>query len=67
MPTSESSINKNPNKGKTTKFKSAVDLSKERSEWKQPLRRNINMKTGEVEFISILVNVVSGDTGKDQS
>jgi hypothetical protein len=54
-------------KGKTAKFKTAADNNvkgvDEASGWKQPLRRHKNPTTGEVEFVTILVRVLSGDSG----
>ncbi|KAJ3344485.1 hypothetical protein HDU91_000221, partial [Kappamyces sp. JEL0680] len=50
------------------KFKSAAnENSKEegQKEWKQPLRRHINPDTQQVEFVTILVRVLSGDSEHD--
>lgn len=34
-------------------------------EWKQPLKRHVNPATGETEFVTILVRVLSGDAEHD--
>ena len=51
----------------TRKLKSAADKEiigvNASNEWKQPLRRNLNRKTKEIEFISVTIRVLSGESG----
>lgn len=51
------------------KFKSAAQGGMRHvntaTEWKQPLKRHINPQTEKVEFVTILVRVLSGDSEHD--
>jgi hypothetical protein len=49
------------------KFKSAANEQVQgvrgNAEWKQPLKRHLNPETTKLEFVTILVRVLSGDAG----
>ena len=51
----------------TRKLKSAADKEitgvNASNEWKQPLKRNLNRKTKVIEFISVTIRVLSGESG----
>ena len=49
------------------KLKSAVEKNvsgvNAASGWKQPLKRHLNRKTKEIEFISVLIRILNGEAG----